>query len=200
MMTRIFVESKHDKTTESVFLRTLIKVLDIDESRYELMHVNGKDNLINNENHFRENTLSGGRNIIIFDADTQATGCGFAATKDRILNHTFPADVRIDDLFLFPNNHDDGIFENLLEHLTLKDKNKKFFDCFRDYELCLGDDYYTPDLKGKLHTYMSAQKSLSNRKRNGLGSGQWLFDDSQYWNLNSEYLQPLKDFLLRNLL
>lgn len=198
-MTRIFIEAKHKNTTESVFITTLLKLLGIPASSYEICWVDGKDNLVKNEVKFRENTLTGGRNIIIFDADTPTTGCGFAATRERILS-TFPDDVVIDGLYLFPHNHDDGIFENLLEELTLKDIHSKFFDCFSDYELCLGDEYVSPDIKGMLHTYMSAQKALSNTQRRALGSGQWLFDDSRYWNLNVAELQPLKDFLTTNVL
>lgn len=196
-MTRIFIEAKHDKTSESVFIRTLLKYLGIAPSAYEIYHVDGKDNLANNEVSFRENTLQGGKNIIIFDADSSETGCGFDNTKSRILS-TFPDDVVIDGLYLFPHNHDDGIFENLLEELALKDKHSKFFGCFHDYELCLGNEYVSPDIKGKLHTYMSAQKSLTKKQRNSLGSGHWLFDDSRFWDLEAEELQPLKDFIEEN--
>ncbi len=196
-MTRIFIEAGHDKTSESVFIHTLLKYLGIDTALFEVIHVKGKDNLANIENKFRENTLQGGRNLIIFDADTPETKFGHDVTKSRILS-TFPEDVVIDGLFLFPNNVDDGIFENLLEHLVLKDKHRKFFDCFRDYELCLGAEYVSPDLKGKLHTYMTAQKTLSKGQRKELGSGKWLFDDPQYWNLEADELKPLKDFLIAN--
>ena len=58
--------------------------------------------------------------------------------------------------------------------------------------------YNVPNLKGKLHTYMSAQK-LSKKYRDRFGSGDWLFDNKNYWNLDVEALQPLKDFLKENL-
>lgn len=198
-MTRIFIEAKHKNTTEAVFVSTLLRYLGIDPSTFEICCVDGKTNLIKNEVKFRENTLEGGRNVIIFDADTPATGCGYTATRDRIRS-TFPEDVVIDGLYLFPHNHDDGIFENLLEGLTLKDVHSKFFDCFRDYEICLGSEYVSPDIKGKLHTYMSSQKALSNTQRRALGSGQWLFDDTRFWNLEADDLQPFKDFLKANIL
>lgn len=148
-------------------------------------------------NKFIENTLEGGRNIIIFDADTKNTGGGFDEAKKRILS-TFDEEVCIDDLFLYPNNCDDGIFENLLEKLMRCDLHSKFIDCFYDYELCLGEDYVAPDLKGKLHTYMSAQKSLSKKQRNALGSGQWLFENENFWDLNATALDPLKEFISKN--
>lgn len=194
-MVRFFVESKHDNTTETVFLKTLLNVLGIDKSKYEFIHVDGKDNLKNTDNNFKENTLSGGKNFIIFDSDFESSGAGYEASKKRVYN-TFFKDVVIDGLFLFPNNHDDGTLENLLENLIQIEKHKQFIDCYNDYEHCLGDKYISPNLKGKLHTYISAQKGLSNSQRKKLGSGQWLFDNPEYWNLDAEYLMPLKHFLL----
>lgn len=197
MKTRIFIEAKHEKTSESVFLSTLLKVIGKNQDDFELVPVDGKDNLRNLKVKFLENTLEGGRNLIIFDADTKETSGGFDSTRKRILS-TFGDEVTIDGLFLFPNNHDDGIFENLLEQLMQKEYHKVFIDCFSDYEKCLGDKYVSPDLKGKLHTYMSAQKDLTNKQRKSLGSGQWLFDDSRFWDLESEALNPLRLFLNSN--
>ena len=77
--------------------------------------------------------------------------------------------------------------------------HEQWLHCYSDYETCLGNHYLTPNLKGKLFTYISAQKTLSNTQRNKLGSGQWLFNDAQYWNLNAPELQPLKDFLCNNI-
>lgn len=197
MKTRIFIETKHEKTSESVFLSTLLRVLGKSQDDFELVHVDGKDNLRNLKVKFIENTLEGGRNLIVFDADTKDTGDGYDSTRKRILS-TFGGDVAIDGLFLFPNNQDDGIFEDLLEQLMQKESHKVFIDCFSDYEKCLGDKYVSPDLKGKLHTYMSAQKDLTNKQRKALGSGQWLFEDSRFWNLESEALNPLRQFLNSN--
>ena len=72
--------------------------------------------------------------------------------------------------------------------------------------MCVGGDvdaegkqrYNTPDLKGKLHTYMSAQK-LNNAQRRRLGRGDWMFDDLNYWDLGREFVQPLVKFLESNL-
>lgn len=45
---------------------------------------------------------------------------------------------------------------------------------------------------------MNAQK-LSNKLRRKLGTGDWLFGNTDYWDLNVATLQPLKDFLATNL-
>lgn len=197
-MTRIFIEARHQNTTESVFVRTLLRFLWIGESLYEIIHVGGKDNLLNMRVKFQENTLDGGLNVVIFDADSPQTGGGYKVTLDRI-RKTFQEDVKIDGIFLFPNNHDDGFFESLLVCLAQQETHKRFFDCFHDYELCLGDGYVSPDLKGKLFSYMSSQKALTKSQHRALGSGNWLFDDARFWNLNSEELLPMKDFLLSNI-
>lgn len=58
----------------------------------------------------------------------------------------------------------------------------------------MGTDYLSPNLKGKLFTYISAMP-MSKTKRDRLGQGQWLFENNDYWNLESEALEPLKDYL-----
>ena len=108
--------------------------------------------------------------------------------------------------FLYPNNHDDGDIEILIESAARHDLHSVFFDCFHDYEKCVSGAkdangnplYNTPNLKGKLHTYISSQQ-LTKKQRDKLGSGDWLFDNPNYWNLDVNTLQPLKDFLEQNL-
>ncbi len=198
-MTRLFIEAEHEKTSEYVFLDTLIQNLGFTQEQYTIICVGGKTNLVKAANKFKENTLEGGKNLIVFDADTPATGCGFQTTMQRIRQELQNNGMQADGIFLFPNNADDGIFENLLEQLMQKEIHSRWIDCYNDYETCLGDQYLTPDLKGKLHTYISAQKTLSNTKRKKLGKGQWQFNDTRYWNLDASALQPLKDFLLNNI-
>lgn len=199
-MTQIFIESRYEKTSEYVFVDTVIKNLGFTEDQYNIICVDGNSNLVKTANKFKENTIEGGKNLIVFDADTPATGGGFAATLQRIQRELQSNEMQADGIFLFPNNSEDGIFENLLERLMQCDIHKHWLDCYSDYEACLGDKYLTPNLKGKLFTYISAQKTLSNRKRNKLGSGQWQFNDAQYWDMSADALQPLKDFFLKNIL
>ena len=194
-MIRIFIESKKPETSEYNFLSTYIHTkLGIPPHSYSIVCVNGKDNLHNIKNKLIENTLEGGKNLIIFDADTPSNNGGFTKRQTELLSQI--KELNCDaELFLFPNNQDDGMFENLLENLTLPERYKNFFDCYSDYEACLGDDYRHPDLKGKVFTYISSMKSLSNTKWKKLGNGEWQFDNPNYWNLDAAYLQPLKDFL-----
>ena len=75
----------------------------------------------------------------------------------------------------------------------------RFFDCYRDYASCLGDDYIHPNLKGEVFTYISSMKSLPNKVRRNLGSGDWQFTNKEYWSLKSDYLLPLKSFILSSI-
>lgn len=72
-MTQIFIEARYEKTSEYVFLNTIIKELGFSEEQYKIICVGGNSNLVKAANKFKENTIEGGKNLIIFDADTPAT-------------------------------------------------------------------------------------------------------------------------------
>lgn len=194
-MVRIFIEAKKAETSECVFLSSYLHHLGIGEEAYDIVCVDGKDNLARCRNKFLENTIEGGINLIVFDADRPDTKGGFESRKAEIT--ALLEDLAIEaELFLFPCNSEDGIFENLLERLMQTERHKQFLDCYHDYELCLGSDYIAPNTKGKVFTYISSQKELTRGQRKKLGSGQWLFEDARYWDLDNDCLLPLKEFLL----
>lgn len=143
--------------------------------------------------------------VVLADADTVDKGAGYEKRKAEIENGMATHNVLF-QYFLYPNNQNDGDVEELMEDAAQRDLHSTFFDCFEDYEKCVSaakDEsgklkYNVPNLKAKLHTYMSAQK-LSRKLHDRFGSGDWLFDNSNYWNLNVDALQPLKDFFTVNL-
>ena len=192
-MINIYLETGKKTTSEYVFIEALLKTLDVEKSLFRIECVNGKDNLQNAINTFIANTENGGKNLIIFDADSPQNGGGFTKRKNELEDTLKKLGVKA-DVFLFPNNRDDGDFETLIAQLAQKEKHKRFFDCYEDYEKCLGTDYLSPNLKGKLFTYISAMP-MSKTKRDRLGQGQWLFENNEYWNLESEALEPLKGYL-----
>lgn len=197
-MTHIFIEAKSPKTSEYVFIKTLLEFMGYSNDDFDINCVNGKDNL-HNTTLLKQNTVLGEQNLIIFDADTFETNGGFGKRFSEIDATLEGMNVEA-EVFLFPNNHDDGIFENLLLDIAQKEIHKQFFDCYADYEACLGNNYITPNLKGKVFTYISAQKSLSNSQRKKLSNtGEWFFNNEDFWDLNAEALIPLKDFLRKNI-
>ncbi|MDE6337415.1 MAG: hypothetical protein K2L34_12675 [Muribaculaceae bacterium] len=191
-MINVYLESKNSSTPEYVFVNTLLRVLNIPQEEYNIIPINGKDSLHLARNQFIQNTIEGGLNLIVFDADYPHNHGGYQKRKEDLLKKI--SDLGIEaELLLFPNNVDDGDFELLLEMIARRDLHRKFFDCFHDYEMCLGDTYVHPNRKGKMHTYITSMP-LSNTKRNKIGSGEWLFTEEAYWNLNSPTLDSLKHF------
>lgn len=195
-MVRIYLETGKNTTSEYVFVDTIIRHLGISPEMYEIKCVSGKDSLHLMENKMKETTLEGGKNLVIFDADSPENGGGFEKRKFDILHQL--EGMRVDaSLFLFPDNQNDGDVEVLMETLVQKDKHRRFFRCYSSYEMCLGDEYQAPNLKGKLHTYITAQKGLTKKQRNSIGNGQWLFENKDYWDIDRDTLTPLKDFILK---
>ena len=198
-MTRIYLETGSRKTAEYVFIRTLLKdVLNFDNSKHavEIECVGGKDNLPNVFNKMKDTTLSeDGTNLIIFDADSQEKKKdGGSIERKKYLRQLLISNGVQAEIFLYPNDKDDGDVETLLERMMRKDLHDKFFDCYNDYETCLGDDYVRPDLKTRLFAYIRAQKGLSSKQRKHIGDGEWLFTDDNYWDMDSKDLEPLKTF------
>lgn len=193
-MINIYLESKNRSTPEAVFIKTLLQFMSITSDRFTIVPINGKDNLHNSRNHFIQNTIEGGINLIIFDADSPENSGGYSRRKNE-LEDKFSKLGITGELFLFPDDSNDGDFESLLEKVARRDLHDSFFGCFNDYELCLGDKYVHPNRKGKLHAYITSMKMSSENRRN-LGGGNWLFDNEEYWNLNDKVLDPLKSFLM----
>lgn len=205
-MTKIFIEAKNEHTSEYHFLKTILNLFFADKE-VDFRFMDGIGNLFNEAilNQISLAQESGEHVIVIADADTIAKGSGYAKRKGDIENGMREHSLSF-PYFLYPNNQNDGDVETLMDKAAQRHLHSTFFDCFEDYEKCVSGEknesgepkYNIPNLKGKLHTYMAAQK-LSNNLRKRFGYGDWLFDNKDYWNLGVEALQPLKDFFALNL-
>ncbi len=205
-MNRIFIEAKNNKTPEYYFLQAVLSLF-FPDKEVSFVFMDGIGNLFG-EAILNQISLAQTENeqvLVMADADTTAKGWGFQKRKAVIERGMSAHDINV-SYFLYPDNQNDGDVENLMEQAARRDLHSKFFDCFEDYEKCIsgvrGQEglplYNIPNLKGKLHTYISAQ-ILTNAQRRKLGAGDWLFNDPSYWNLNIAGLQPLKDFFALNL-
>lgn len=207
-MIRIIIESginastkKGKKTTnEQDFIIKFIAhhfphaILDKD---FEVIGINGKDNIDNSSYIFKENTILGGTNLLIFDADSPSNNGGFTIRKRKlqlkknILNIDF-------DLFLWPNNNINGDFESMLLRIV-QPKHKGLISCFKQYEgkvknLRRGKiRYMTPGRKGCAFSYISSIPKTQQEIKM-VKNGFWLFENPEYWNLDHEFLIPLKNF------
>jgi len=197
-MNKIYIETKRPATNEYVFVESILKNLFGEEwkNKVEIICAEGKDNIASLVPQMQDCTEQDGKNLVIFDADFPENRGGFAARQIELINKRNQLGVSF-ELFLFPNNHDDGDVESCFEMMMLP-KHSHIIDCFNDFELCLGHDYVHPNRKGRCHTYISSMH-MTKAKRDKLGSGQWQFNNPDFWDINASGLQPLKDFLREHL-
>ena len=210
-MVKIYIEGKNKKVPESEFLRAILDQIGIPAERYEFVHTNGYTSLLDAANGvnveiMRANSDSGGKNLVVFDADTIFNNGGFEKRQKELLERGRALGLSF-ELFLWPDNRNDGDVEVLMESIARKDLYPEFFDCFSKYEHCIsqrknekGEPFYTtPNRKGKLHTYFNSLP-ISNTKKSKFGSGVWLWADASIWDLDAESLLPIKEFLLKHLI
>lgn len=200
----IFIETKTfptKQTNEERFIRYILKLLDVDLERVRITGTDGYTNLKQYKNQMLRNSTLGGENLVIFDSDFPETNGGFEKRREELLNEKKELGVDF-ELFLFPNNREDGTFEHLLEHLTVE-KHQGLLQCFKAYEMCIGgqnsEEYEVPDQKAKMYTYISALKK-TQQQTDAFKNGDWFFDRTDLWNFEKEYLDVLKVFLIKHFL
>ncbi|WQR67991.1 hypothetical protein KVD31_01785 [Helicobacter pylori] len=189
----IFVEGPSDK----VFLEAYLYFLeDIPIKNFKVKDVTGKDNLSKRLLEIEKYD----KTLIIFDADKD-----YESNKKEILSKT-QQKITEEQIFLFPNNQDDGDLETLLLKIA---KHDEFLKCFEGYLECIkSKEHYKPIKnirKNMLYAYLEAL-GLENLTKTNIG----VFDDKgkikeehkeEYEKLkevidfNSKSLIPLKDFL-----
>ena len=49
-----------------------------------------------------------------------------------------------------------------------------------------------------MYAYISSFKRTNTQKEQIKNKGLWDFENSEYWNMQAVYLEPLKDFLQKN--
>lgn len=142
-------------------------------------------------------TANGGVNLVIVDADKD-----FEARTDEIEKWKQTNDVEF-ELFILPNNHDAGALEDLLENI-INPNNRPILDCWEDYEKELvkldipgrtPPPLTTPAKKTKIYGYLEALLGESNSQKELIKEANRDYNETLHWNLNAEYMKPLKDFL-----
>lgn len=206
-MNKIFIEAKDKCTSEYHLINTILSTF-FPLNEVEIITMDGISNLFTEAilNQIAQAQIMNENVLVLADADTIAKGWGFAKRKDDIKRQML-ANTLSFPFFLYPNHHDDGDVEVLMESMARRDLHQVFFDCFEDYEKCVSAKkdqmgrpvYNVPDRKGKLHTFICAQK-LNNKQRKRIGHGEWLFNNANYWDLNNTALKPLIVFLQKNLI
>ncbi len=120
----IFVEDPSDKVFLEVYLYFLE---DFPIKNFKVKDVTGKDNLSKRLLEIEQYA----KTLIIFDADKD-----YESNKKEILKVVSKTKQTISEeqIFLFPNNQDDGDLETLLLEIA---KHDEFLKCFEGYLECL---------------------------------------------------------------
>ncbi|MGL2554814.1 DUF3226 domain-containing protein [Helicobacter pylori] len=117
----IFVEGPSDKVFLEVYLYFLE---DLPIKNFKVQNIKGKDNLFKRLLEIEKYD----KTLIIFDADKD-----YESNKKEILSKT-QQKITEEQIFLFPNNQDDGDLETLLLEIA---KHKEIIQCFKRYLKCI---------------------------------------------------------------
>ncbi len=143
-----------------------------------------------------KNSDNGGKNILIFDADNN-----YDDKMKKLIDWKKLHNLEF-DIFLFPNNQDNGDLESLLENI-IAPKNQPIFDCWSQYEKCLNSKRIegrttpltTPAKKTKIYGYLEALLGDTKSQKEKIKEKNRDYTKDDHWNLNSDYLSPLRIFL-----
>ncbi|MGN8504669.1 DUF3226 domain-containing protein [Helicobacter pylori] len=168
--TLIYTEGKKDKNFLSWCLYVWKNEDHFDQAHFDIIYVEGKDKLFSDEFCEKIENILKNKNqeyrqvCIIFDADikkeNQESDAGFD-NKLKYIREKFKekfkkgTDFPKEQIFLFPNNQDDGDLETLLLELA---KHDEFLKCFEGYLECIKNkEHYKPikDIrKSKWYAYL----------------------------------------------
>ena len=107
------------------------------------------------------------------------------------------------ELFLLPNNKDVGALEDLLENI-INPNNQPVMVCWQTYEEKLREvripsktppTLTIPAKKTKIYAYLETLLGKSRSQKKLIKDANRNYKNTQHWNLDAEYLEPLKEFL-----
>lgn len=197
------------KNLFTIYVEGIADVAFIKQYIYHLWNVDvGENNIISLDGwtnmkgttwqqRMRTNTANDVINIVIIDADKNID-----ARRADILNWKRQNGLKF-ELFLLPNDKDAGALEDLLENI-INPNNKPIFDCWEDYEKALvkldipgrtPPPLTTPAKKTKIYGYLEALLLETKSQKELIKEANRNYENVQHWNLDAEYLKPLKEFL-----
>ena len=123
--------------------------------------------------------------VAILDADSNPE-----QRREEYRRVTMRHDLRLDDLFLLPDDTRSGELETLLEEIA-HPCHRAIHRCFSGYLKCLQQaehGYIVPDPKARIYAYCEALGIETHGKKRDYG-------DTKYWDVDAAALDPLKAFL-----
>ena len=150
----------------------------------------------------RQNTDNGGVNLVIFDADKD-----IKARRKAIEDIRSRHNVEF-ELFLLPNNKEVGALEDMLERI-INPNNQPIMDCWQTYEdelkkvripTKIPPELTIPAKKTKIYAYLETLLGESKSQKKLVKDPNRNYRNQAHWNLDNEYLEPLKEFLILHLI
>ncbi len=199
----IFVEGTGDIKFIKDFIQIHFNLFPNDGIIY--FNTGGKDEIRKSAQKFESDEA----NLIIFDADYPRNNGGFQPRNAELTN--LKNELEIDfELFLFPNNQDDGDLETLLENV-INPTNQVIFDCWNEYEQCLHTkqnvhrqdrNFTIPAKKSKIYTYLESLLLDTARQKELAKDPKRDYTNTEHWdiaNTANPYVLELYNFLNRYL-
>jgi hypothetical protein len=194
---KIYVEGETDKKFISDYLNHLNITFNNDQIRI----INGKS-----ESHFilqsRAFNLKA-PNLFILDSDNDDIKSRKEEIQDILTSFNAQAQI-----FLYPNDKDNGTFEDLLRMMVWP-KYAGFFECYKHLNHCISEsntDFFTLDKKDEIYAYLSALLTKQERyqradflhftrkpSKNKPDAPSYM--QTRFWDIESPAIQPLKQFL-----
>jgi len=202
---KIFVEGDGDK----VFVRDILKLwyginLNKDQLKELIVICKGYNQINNQIDEFKQigvgEKREAGKNLIIFDADYNGREVNHGFTNKVAYLKGEGVKLGIDfELFLFPNNHDDGTLETMLES-CINPQHVGIMECWEGFESCVQAKgrYTIPANKSKMYVYLeclcgnsnSEKEKIKDPNRDFTLTDKWVIDDK-----TNAFLGALKNFL-----
>jgi hypothetical protein len=165
-------------------------------NKNQIIDLNGWNGIENEKQKFLENSVDGGINIVILDADDDSNNGGFIKRRNEIEELKTRLGIKF-ELFLFPNNKEDGDLESLLSTIINK-SNAPIMDCWNSFEECIssvGKGYTIPARKTKIYAYLEVLLGKTKKDKEMIKDKSRDFLNKDHWDLQHEFLHPLKEFL-----
>ena len=149
----------------------------------------------------QQNSDAYGVNLVIFDADED-----IEARRKEIEDIRERHNVEF-ELFLLPNNKEVGALEDMLERI-INPNNQPVMDCWQTYEDELKKvriptktppELTIPAKKTKIYAYLETLLGKTKSQKKQIKDPNRNYRNPAHWNLDNEYLEPLKKFLVQHL-
>lgn len=144
----------------------------------------------------RYHSDNGGVNLVIFDADNDVK------QRRKELLRWKEEFVLEFELFLFPDNQNNGTVEDLLMK-SINPKNQPVVDCWKSYTTCLkkkkiesrNQPLTIPARKSEVYCYLETLLGNTKKEKELIKDKNRNFLNTDHWNMDCSAIQPLKDFL-----